>query len=71
MLASTAQETNLPLPQPTALLEFIMCSQEPVLPYYRVMRTKSVRSNSTLKETRSSLLVVTKLAKFGQLTLEI
>jgi hypothetical protein len=70
MLASTAQEINLPQHQLTASLESIMFSLVLVYHYCKVTRMKSLRSLSTLRVIKSSLLVAIKPVVFGQWTME-
>ena len=53
------------------LPEFIMSSLELALLCYKVMKMRYLKSNSTLREIRSSRLVATKLAEFGTLIREL
>ena len=70
MQLSTALVINWPLLQQMVLQEYIMFSQELVLLCYKVMKMRYLKSNSTLRATRLSLLVATKLAEFGTLIRE-
>jgi len=70
MLASTAQEINSPLHQLMVSLESIMCSLVLVYHYCKVTRMKFLRSLSTLRVIKSSLLVAIRPVVFGQLIME-
>ena len=71
MLLSIAQETNLQLQVQMVLRESITFSLEHVLLFFRVTKMKYQKFNSTLKETKLSLLQVTRLVAFGTPTLEL
>ncbi len=71
MQLSTALVTNWPQPLLMVLRGFITFSQELALLCCKGTKMRYLKSNSTLRATRSSRLAVIKLAECGTLTLEL